>query len=230
MTPVANEWNRIAESFDETRQHPWQECLDFIAGCSGTGLDVGCGNGRHLIPLARRCSRVIGLDSAPAMATVSRKNVQEHGLDNVDVVVADATMLPIADDTADCILFIAALHNIPGRSRRIAALQELRRVLKPNGEALVSVWSKWQDRWRWQSLRQLLTPWQRAGNVMVPWKKDDMQVERFYHLYGRWELRRDIRQAGLHGSRIWSVKKASRRHPDNHFAVVTKTRGAPARE
>jgi len=221
MKPVRNEWNAIAESFDETRQHPWRECLDFIAAHDGTGLDIGCGNGRHLAPLAERCSSVIGLDGAPAMAAVARRNVQRQGLDNVTVVVADATRLPVASDAVDIALFIASLHNIPGRRHRIAALRELRRVLKPGSRALISVWSKWQDRFRMYSLRQLLTPWKTAGDVMVPWKKNGMQVERFYHLYGRGELRRDIRRAGLHITRLWSARKASKRHPDNHFAVVT---------
>lgn len=230
MTPVANEWNDIAESFDETRRHPWQEILDFVATCSGTGIAIGCGNGRHLAPLAHTCSTAIGLDSAPAMAAVARQNVHEEGLDNVAVAVADATSLPVASSVLDCALFIAALHNIDGHGRRVAALRELRRVLKPDGQALISAWSKWQDRFRWHSLRQLLTPWKTAGDVMVPWKKDGMHVQRFYHLYGRRELRRDIRQAGFHIARIWSVKKASGRHPDNHFAVVTPTVGAAARE
>ncbi len=228
--PVANEWDVIAESFDETRQHPWQECVDFTARQRGTGVAIGCGNGRHLVLLARHCSRAIGLDGAPAMAAVARRKMQEQELDNVAVLVADAASLPLAGDVADCGLFIAALHNINGHGRRIASLRELRRVLKPNGAALISVWSKWQDRFRWRSLRQLLTPWRTAGDVMVPWKKDGMHVQRFYHLYGCRELQRDITRAGLHIARIWSVKKVSERHPDNHFAVVTKTGEAAARE
>ena len=226
---MASEWNVIAESFDETRRHPWRECLDFIETQKGVGLDVGCGNGRHLLPLARRCSRVIGLDSAPAMVSIARQNMRERGLDNGAVMVADAAWLPIVANVADCALFIAALHNIQGHDRRVMALRELRRVLKPDGAALISVWSKWQDRFRMRSLRQLLTPWQTAGNIMVPWKKNGMHVERFYHLYGQGELRRDIHRAGLHITRLWSARKASERHPDNHFAVVTKA-GAAARE
>ena len=227
---MATEWDIIAESFDETRQHPWQECLDFIATCSGTGVDIGCGNGRHLIPLARRCDRVIGLDSASAMAGIARKNLRQACLDNAAIMVANAARLPLVDNAADCILFIASLHNIPGRGRRVAALCELRRVLRPGGKALLSVWSKWQDRWRRKSLQQLFMPGRKAGDVMVPWKKDDMDVQRFYHLYGRRELQRDIRQAGLYVSMLWSVKKASKRYPDNHFAVVTKKAIAPARK
>ncbi|MFO8132897.1 MAG: class I SAM-dependent methyltransferase [Thermoplasmatota archaeon] len=226
---MGNEWNAIAESFDETRRHPWRECLDFIAAHDGIGLDIGCGNGRHLVPLAEQCGTAVGLDSAPAMAAVAHKNMQRRGLGNVTVAVADATRLPVASSTADVALFIAALHNISGRRRRIDALRELHRVLKPDGEALVSVWSKWQDRFRMCSLRQLLTPWKTAGDIMVPWKKDGMHVERYYHLYGRWELHRELHRAGLHIIQMWSTKKASERHPDNHFAVVRKM-GAAARE
>jgi ubiquinone/menaquinone biosynthesis C-methylase UbiE len=160
------------------------------------------------------------------MISKAREHAAQCGL-HIDFQQQDAENLPFKESTFHVVVARNLLWTLPDPER---ALREWRRVLKPDGDALISVWSKWQDRWRWQSFRQLLTPWMTAGNVMVPWKKDDMQVQRFYHLYGRREFQRDIQQAGLHVSRIWSVKKASKRHQDNHFVVVTKTRGKPAKE
>ena len=55
-------WNAIAHSFDSTRHKPWKECVDFINKIPKSDViaDIGCGNGRHLIPAARHCKKVYG--------------------------------------------------------------------------------------------------------------------------------------------------------------------------
>ena len=52
-------------------------------------LDFGCGVGRLLIPFAKESSFVIGVDVAPSMLDEARKNCGEHGIANVDLVIAD---------------------------------------------------------------------------------------------------------------------------------------------
>lgn len=221
-----SEWDTIARQFDRTRKRPWPEVLEFIEGGGKRGVAVACGNGRHLLPLARRCQEAVGVDRSPAMAAIARRRVEEAGIRNAAVVVADALALPLPPGCCDRVLFIAGLHNIRGRKRRIAALEEVNRVLSPEGEGLISVWAKWQDRFRRDMLRQTLNPFRPSGDLWVPWRGGEREVLRFYHLYTCRELARDCHRAGLHVARTWSATKVSRRHPDNHFAVVTKGREA----
>lgn len=225
-----SEWDAIARQFDRTRQRPWPEVLEFIDKGGERGLAVACGNGRHLIPLARRCREAVGVDRSPAMADIARGRMEAAGIDNAAVLVADAVALPLPPGCCDRVLFIAGLHNIRGRKRRIAALGEINRVLTPEGEALVSVWARWQDRFRRDMLWQALNPFRPRGDLLVPWRAGEREVLRFYHLYTCRELARDCRRAGLQVARRWSVTKASRRHPDNHFAVVTRGREAPPKK
>jgi len=210
------EWDKIAGNFDVTRRFPWKECIEFIDKIKGICLDIGCGNGRHLIPAAEKCRLAIGFDISIKMLEVARKNLGEKGMRNVMLVRGDARRLPFPDDFFDGILFIAALHNIKGRDGRIKALEEVKRVLKPDGRALISVWSKWQERWRRYFI---LHPFK--GDIYVPWRRG-VEVKRFYHLYSMRELKRDAKKAGLKIERAWSVKKASRKYADNHFIVVKK--------
>ena len=219
---VASEWDLIARSYSQTRQRPWKEVVNFIADQNGRGLVIACGNGRHLLPLAQRCSDVVGLDASVEMALISSERIVETGVINAAILVGTATALPLRTDTFDCVLFIAGLHNIKGRQHRIQALQELNRVLSHSGKALISVWSHWQDRFRWTMVRQLLTPWKTRGDILVPWKRDGPSIMRFYHLYTKGELLRDIKTAGLRVVKICSVTKNSQRHPDNHFVIAER--------
>ena len=43
-------------------------------------LDVGCGTGRNLIPLAREGYTVTGLDNSPGMLQETRRTLDKHGL------------------------------------------------------------------------------------------------------------------------------------------------------
>ncbi|MEA2054081.1 MAG: class I SAM-dependent methyltransferase [Candidatus Thermoplasmatota archaeon] len=219
---MQNEWDIIARSFDSTRQKPWKECLDFIEGKGGTAIDIACGNGRHLIPLCSKAKHAMGMDFSPEMIKIARENVEKAGLRNVSLAVGDAISLPFKSDTFDFALFIAGLHNIRWKKNRIKALGEVNRVLKDDGEALISVWSKWQDRWRKHFLIQMFKPWKELGDILVPWKRDGKQVMRFYHLYSMRELKRDVKKAGLKIVKAWSVKKVSKKYADNYFVIVKK--------
>ena len=57
---------------------------------------------------------------------------------------------------------------------------------------------------------------------MVPWKRNGLSVQRFYHLYTLGELLDDLQTAGLAITQVWSVAKVSRHHFDNHFVKVKK--------
>ena len=214
---MRNEWDEIAGNFDTTRRRPWKECLEFMGGREGIAIDIACGNGRHTIPVSERAGAV-GMDSSAEMVRIAMENAGGRA----SFVVGDASAIPFKGNTFDFALFIAALHNIRGRGRRVRALEEMGRVLKDGGEGLVSVWSRWQDRWRTHFLKRALSLRIRNfGDIDIPWKRG-VEAMRFYHLYSMRELKRDARKAGLEVVKAWSVRKASRKHADNHFIIVRK--------
>lgn len=64
------------------------------------------------------------------------------GTTTVDVGVADVMTLPLRDNTFDVVLCIAVVHHLCMRPRRVAALRECVRVLRPHGKALFYVWAQ----------------------------------------------------------------------------------------
>ena len=170
---VRRTYDRIADHFARTRAHPWPEVESFLADRPadglGTGVDVGCGNGRHLGPLADAVDRV-------------------GDRENVTLLQADAGRLPLATDTAELGLYVATLHHLPGRERRLSSLDELARVLGADGRALVSVWSTTHDRFDRTE----------GFDTTVDWTlPDGERVGRFYHVYDPAEFERDLADSAL---------------------------------
>ena len=217
-------WDAIADSFDRTRRKPWKFCLDFIHSLNNSDIvaDIGCGNGRHLLPCADTCSYVIGVDiSQKLLRIVQNKLFNKHIL-NVSLIHADVVQLPLVDNSLNAVLFIASLHNIKGKEHRNQALQEVARVLKPNGVALISVWSRWQDKYLRYFMKQFIVRSREFGDIDVFWKQHNLDVPRFYHLYSKGEFLRELRDAHFYIQNIQSVKIHSKYNPDNIFAVVEK--------
>ena len=217
-------WDTIAESFDKTRRKPWQYCLDFINLLSPSAIvaDLGCGNGRHLLPCAEKCSSVVGVDISLQLLRIVQKKLHENALDSASLVHADVTLLPFKKNCFDVVLFIAALHNIQGQNHRHAALTEVLRILKPRGTALISVWSRWQDRYFKHFLKQFIVRKRNFGDIDIYWRQQNLNIPRFYHLYGKREFYQELLQAGFEIERIDCLKLHSKRFPDNYFAVVRK--------
>ena len=214
-------WDVIAQSFDAIRRRPWKQCIDFIDTFTKEDLvvDLCCGNGRHLIPCVKRCRKAIGIDISKELLFIVQKK-----LDNVTLLHSNVVHIPLKSNTVDAVLYIASLHNIKGRDRRIQSLREVGRILKNDGKALISVWSRWQDRYRKQFFKKWFTQTGQAefGDINIYWRQHGLNIPRFYHLYGKRELLSDLHKADLKIIDIQGIKIHSERYPDNYFAVVKK--------
>jgi tRNA (uracil-5-)-methyltransferase TRM9 len=217
-------WDAIAESFNLTRSKPWPLVLDFLntLPLAQTVYDLGCGNGRHLLPATERNARVVGVDFSRRLLAIAEKKIQQKKLDNVFLAQADLVQLPFCDESADAVLFIAALHNIKTRKNRVKALQEVNRVLKADGAGLITVWSRWQDAYRWHFFKQLFAHRGEFGDIEIRWRQHRLDVPRFYHLYSRLEFQNDLTSAGLAVHSMEKVCLGHRASPDNYVALVAR--------
>lgn len=62
-------------------------------------LELGCGTGRVLVPLAAECARMVGLDASPSMLEVCRRKVAASGLpaDRVSLVLGDMSRFDLGE-------------------------------------------------------------------------------------------------------------------------------------
>lgn len=100
-------------------------------------LEIGPGIGVHALPVAAGLSpggTLTVLDVQQEMLDALMQRAIEAGIKNVIATRGDARALPFPDRTFDGAYLISVLGEIPDQD---VALQELQRVLRPNGRLIV---------------------------------------------------------------------------------------------
>jgi ubiquinone/menaquinone biosynthesis C-methylase UbiE len=127
-----------------------------VAGLFGRVIEIGFGSGLNLPHLPREVEEILTVEPAPGALKLARPRIVASQA-RVESLGNDATRLPCDDHHADAVLMTWTLCSVPDQ---LAALQEIRRVLKPGGAlhlvehglAPTPCLAKWQRR---------LTPLQR---------------------------------------------------------------------
>ena len=109
-------------------------------------LDRGCGPGRHAMAAARMGFRVTGLDRSASALAHLRDRARQEGL-AVHPVEGDIFTLPFPEGSFDCVVdYHASFHT--DTAGYLWGVSELFRVLRPGGEAYVTVKSKRDRRYQ----------------------------------------------------------------------------------
>jgi ubiquinone/menaquinone biosynthesis C-methylase UbiE len=96
-------------------------------------LEVAPGPGYHAIEMARLGYAVTGLDISRTMVEIATGQARRAGV-SVDFRLGDATAMPFPDARFDLIVCQAAFKNFLDP---VAALDEMHRVLRPGGTAVI---------------------------------------------------------------------------------------------
>jgi ubiquinone/menaquinone biosynthesis C-methylase UbiE len=97
-------------------------------------LEVAPGPGYLAVEIARRGAyQVIGLDISHTFVEIAARNARGANVD-VDFRQGNASAMPFPENSFDLILCRAAFKNF---SQPVTAMNEMHRVLKPGGQALI---------------------------------------------------------------------------------------------
>jgi ubiquinone/menaquinone biosynthesis C-methylase UbiE len=114
-------------------------------------LDVGCGEGRHVIHACLEHNVLgLGVDISLRDLTIASErfkpfsNYNPHSIFSLQQT--DATRLPFSDNSFDKIICSEVLEHIPDY---VGVLQEIKRVLKPDGILALSVPRAWPEKICW---------------------------------------------------------------------------------
>ncbi|UCD53801.1 MAG: methyltransferase domain-containing protein [Dehalococcoidia bacterium] len=188
-------WSRFRNELEALAQR-WQK---------GRLLNIGCAHGPDFLPF-HRSFELYGVDFSAQMLRFARTYSQKFNFP-VNLSLADACHLPYPDHTFDWVISVATYHHIEGKEARYAALSELRRVLKPGGEAFITVWNHWQPRF-----------WFKPKEVTVPWRVKGETLHRYYYLFSYFELERLARRVSF--KVLKSFPESSYRYPFKIFSRI----------
>ena len=189
----------VADAFDTTRGQAWTgwERLLSLLKPPLSVLDVGCGNGRFGLFLARHLGgdvRYHGVDSSPAL--LDRARVPLAGID-ARLEERDILEQPLNAGTYDLVALFGVLHHIPGAARRLSLMRELAERVNPGGLFAFTCWRFYE----FARFRERVVPFPddvrvEAGDFLLDWRRGS-QALRYCHYVDDAELERLIAAAAL---------------------------------
>jgi len=160
----------------------------------GRILDVACGPAEEIIGLSRKGWQAWGLDASQSMLGLARRKAKEQG-GEVLLVRGIAETLPFRDSSFDRVTCKGAMDHF---AHPEAFVQEVARVLKPDGLAVIAL-TNYESlscrvgRWLYPALRRTRYKNRRERPYWVPPKDHTLRgsYDQVVRLGGRWlELRR----------------------------------------
>lgn len=122
---------------------------EVVGRAEGIVLEIGIGSGLNL-PFydPTRVERIIGIDPDDALWQLSAERRRDLAIP-VERLPLSGERIPLDDDSVDCVVVTFTLCTIPDP---VAALKEMRRVLKPGGRLLFAEHGESPDEGvrRWQ--------------------------------------------------------------------------------
>ncbi len=141
-------WSRVAEEWVAWARKEYlvsfwayrASLVAFIGRGNGKALDVGCGEGRVSRELTGCGYRVTAIDPVNALVEAAA-----HAQPACDYAVAAATGLPFGNARFDLVMAYNVLMDVDDVP---AALNEIRRVMRPTGRLIISIVHPFADRGR----------------------------------------------------------------------------------
>jgi len=150
-TPLESGYDAV-ESMGELYDHvlPYAERADveFYADearkCGGSVLEVACGTGRVLLPIARRGVSITGLDGSPGMLERCRQRLSEEPDEvrrRVTLHQADMRDFDLSETFALGIIPFRPLQHLLTIGDQLSTLRSIHRHLDPGGRLIFDVFN-----------------------------------------------------------------------------------------
>ena len=175
-----------AEAFSDTRFCLWDVVRDFGKQFTKDDyvLDAGCGNGKN-INYFQNQTKIVGFDKSMPLLEICKKK-------GYDVFHSDILDIAIDDESFHYIICIAVIHHLDSPQKHISAIHELMRLLKPNGQLLVTLWAFESDDYSKKK------NFQKGGNIVK-----FNQAERYYYIYDEMMVKELLDKLNYNSTYYW---------------------------
>jgi len=213
LKKTKEDYSLIAEEFSRTRSSIWPETKSLLNRYLLLGekiLDLGCGNGRYFEYLKEKKVNYFGIDNSTGLIEIAKSRYP-----GVNFQTADALNLPFSENFFDKVISIATFHHIPSKEFRIKFLKEVKRVLKPGGILILTVWNFKEVKVFFLYFKFIILKLFGSkldfGDFLEPWGN---KILRYYHYFSKRELINLAKEVNLGVREIGIIRneKGNRRH------------------
>lgn len=114
----------------------------FAARCGSPILELGCGTGRVLLPLARQGYHITGIDASAKMLALARAKISAEELGNlVTIVEQEMVELDLEDKFNMAFAALNSFAHLHTTDEQLDALSRVRRHLNPGGLLILDMFN-----------------------------------------------------------------------------------------
>ena len=159
--PGTRHFYELVEAHRFTKERHIPFAADFAGARGLKVLEVGCGLGTDGAQFAEAGADYTGVDLTEAAVELARKRFELFDLPG-QFQTADAENLPFPDGSFDLVYSHGVLHHTPETGK---AIQEIHRVLRPGGRAVVMLYHRGSYNYRVN-----ISLLRRAGAHLLKWE------------------------------------------------------------
>ena len=176
-------------------------------------VDLGCGTGRNMIP--NKNITYYGVDFSENQLKFAEKYVKKNKI-KVRFFKSKISKLDkkkFKNENFDYGLFIGSLHCLETGKERFDSLKKFYRILKPNAQALISVWNSEDKRFARVN---------NHGDIYMSWSENRIPYMRYYYLFKKEELLSLIKSIGFKVLEFYKPREHDRFSKKNLIIRVGK--------
>jgi SAM-dependent methyltransferase len=165
--------------------------IEYAKRCRGEVLELGCGTGRIIIPMAKQGIKVTGLDASEEMLNIARRKIEvdQEVERNITLINGDMRDFDISKKFSMILIAFRSFQSLLTREDQVACLDAVRRHLSDTGLFILDLFAPRHD---------LLAQVERSVNLgKFHDEENDVYVTR------RAEDRYDLAKQTLHEDRFY---------------------------
>jgi len=229
LKKTKEDYNKISEDFSRTRAFVSEEFKNWLLQYAFPGekiLDWGCGNGRFFEIFEKLGVDYFGIDISEKLIEIAKNKYPQTKFQ-----VTSAFNLPFPDNFFDKIFSLAVFHHIPSEEFRLKFLKEAKRILKPKGLLILTVWNlnpfqmfligKWEralNFFKFSILKILGLSKLDFEDFYIPWRNI---CQRYVHYFTKNELKRLIEKSEFKIKEI-GILKSQKTKESNIYLITEK--------
>jgi len=228
LNKTKEDYNLIAEDWSKTRSFVIFEEKEWFLRYISAGdkvLDLGCGNGRFFEIFNEKKVDYTGVDFSEKLIEIAKSKYPKGNF-----LVSSVFNLPFPDNFFDRVLCVAVFHHIPSKELRLNLLKEIKRIMKPGGRLILTIWNlnpigmiligkykRFLSFLKYFILKILGRSKLDFKDFYIPWRNI---LLRYIHFFTKTELKELVKQSGLELDEIGSFR--NKKSKEGNIYIIAK--------